>query len=427
MLYYLAKYLDNVYDFPGAGVFNYISFRSAMTFITSLVISLIFGKNIIKKLREKQIGETVRNLGLPGQKEKEGTPTMGGIIIILSIIVPTLLFADIANIYIIVLLITTMWLGTMGFLDDYIKVFKKNKNGLAGKFKIMGQIMLGIFVGVIMCCHPDVVIRERTSEHNSITIDSEINTANQAVTYYKYSYPEQSLKTTIPFLKHHQLDYSKIIPENMKNHRLWTCVIFIIIVTFIITAVSNCCNLTDGMDGLATGTSSSVGAVLAIFSWVSGNIIFADYLNIMMIPSVGELTVFIMAFVGACVGFMWYNTFPAQIFMGDTGSLTIGGIIAVYAIMIRKELLLPVLCGIFLVEGCSVIIQRVWFKITKKIYGEGRRVFLMAPLHHHYQILEGKKYPTEEGKKRSEAKIVTRFIIVSILLAFISIVTLKLR
>ena len=237
MLYYLAKYLDNVYDFPGAGVFNYISFRSAMTFITSLIISLIFGKNIIKKLREKQIGETVRNLGLPGQKEKEGTPTMGGIIIILSIIVPTLLFADIANIYIIVLLITTMWLGTMGFLDDYIKVFKKNKNGLAGKFKIMGQIILGIFVGVIMCCHPDVVIREKTSEHNSITIDSEINAANQAVTYYKYSSPEQSLKTTIPFLKHHQLDYGKIIPENMKNHRLWTCVIFIVIVTFIITAV----------------------------------------------------------------------------------------------------------------------------------------------------------------------------------------------
>ena len=432
MLYYLAEYLRRVYDFPGAGVFNYISFRSAMAIITSLVISMIFGKHIINRLKRKQIGETVRDLGLPGQKEKAGTPTMGGIIIILAIIIPTLLFAKF-NIYIIILIVSTLWLGLIGFIDDHIKVFKKDKHGLAGKFKILGQTILGIFVGVMMFCDPNIVIKPRATINNVIpsnvasTDVMNDKKMDETITKSIYQEPTHSLQTTIPFVKNHQLDYSKIVPQTARHRIFWTFMIYVTIITFIIVAVSNCTNLTDGLDGLATGTSATVGGALAIFAWVSGNAIFANYLDIMLIPNVGEMTIFIMSFVGACIGFMWYNTFPAQVFMGDTGSLTLGGLIAIFAIMIRKELLLPVMCGIFLVEGLSVIIQTLWFKITKKIYGTGRRVFLMAPLHHHYQIIEGRKYSSDEIKKRSEAKIVTRFIIVSIILVIISIVTLKLR
>lgn len=426
MLYYLAKYLDRMYDFPGAGVFDYISFRSSMVVIFSLIISVIFGKRIIRMLKRNQIGETVRDLGLPGQKEKEGTPTMGGIIIILSIVVPTLLFADIKNIYIIVLLITTIWLGLMGFLDDYIKVKKKNKDGLSPKFKILGQVVLGIFVGSIMYFHPDVVIKESNSNVVSAADD---NMTKEDGNTEKYAFSEEckSLKTTIPFVKQHEFDYGSLLPDGMKHKGFFTYIIYVVFITFVITAVSNCCNLTDGLDGLATGISATSGFALAILAWVSGNVIFANYLNIMMIPDVGELTIFITAFVGACIGFMWYNAFPAQIFMGDTGSLTIGGLIAVFAIMIRKEFLLPILCGVFVIEGLSVIIQRVWFKVTKKMYGEGRRVFLMAPIHHHYQKLAERDSSSPEMKKRIEAKIVTRFIIISVIFAVMAVMTLKLR
>lgn len=426
MLYYLAQYLNRMFDFPGAGVFDYISFRSSMVVICSLIISMIFGKKIIRVLRKNQIGETVRDLGLPGQKEKEGTPTMGGIIIILSIVVPTLLFADIKNIYIIVLLITTIWLGLMGFLDDYIKVKKKNKDGLSPKFKILGQVVLGIFVGSIMYFHPDVVIKE-SNDHVVSVVEDEFVEVSDDVNKSAFSKEEKSLKTTIPFVKQHEFDYGDLLPDGMKHKNFFTYIIYVVFITFVITAVSNCCNLTDGLDGLATGVSATSGFALAVLAWVSGNVIFADYLNIMMIPNVGELTIFITAFVGACIGFLWYNAFPAQVFMGDTGSLTMGGIIAVFAIMIRKEFLLPILCGVFVIEGLSVIIQRVWFKITKKVYGEGRRVFLMAPIHHHYQKKAEKDTSSPEMKKRIEAKIVTRFIIISIIFAVVSIMTLKLR
>jgi len=415
MFYYLFEYLDKAFDIPGAGVFQYISFRAACSLITSLIISMLVGKRLINILRKKQVGETVRNLGLHGQMEKEGTPTMGGIIILLAIIVPTLLFAKLDNIYIQLILFTTIWMGLIGFLDDYIKVFKKDKKGLAGKFKLLGQLFLGIIVGSTMFFHPDVVIKEKIRYTDPQEI-SQYHDEWQENENPVYDVPVKSTKTTIPFFKNNELDYSKILAWNSINSTKWAWLIFIPIVIFIIMAISNGSNLTDGLDGLATGSSAIVGATLAVFAWVSGNIVFSDYLNIMYIPHVGELTVFISAFVGACLGFLWYNSYPAQVFMGDTGSLALGAIVAVFAIMIRKELLLPILCGVFVFENLSVILQVSWFKYTKRKYGAGRRVFLMAPLHHHYQK---KGYP--------EPKIVMRFLLVGIMLAVVSIVTLKLR
>lgn len=404
MLYSIFTYLHETFDLSGAGVFQYISFRAAMAVIVSLLISMIFGKRIIRFLAHKQVGESVRDLGLEGQAEKAGTPTMGGIIILSSILIPTLLFAKLDNIYVLLMIVTTLWMGLIGFLDDYIKVFKKDKKGLAGKFKVLGQVSLGLIVGSILYFHPDVVVREQIS-----TVDQEdkIVLVQQDV---------KSTKTTIPFIKNNELDYSELLPWLGEKAKDWAWIIFIPMVIFIVTAVSNGANLTDGIDGLATGTSAIIGLVLAIFAYVSGNIIFADYLNIMYIPNSGELVIFIGAFVGACVGFLWYNSYPAQVFMGDTGSLAIGGIIAVFALAIRKELLIPIVCGIFLIENLSVVLQVSYFKYTKKKYGEGRRIFLMSPLHHHYQ---------KAGLH--ESKIVTRFWIVGIMLAILSFVTLKLR
>ena len=404
MLYHLFTYLHEVYDLPGAGVFQYISFRAAMAVITSLLVSMIFGKRIIHFLAKKQVGEQIRDLGLEGQVEKEGTPTMGGIIILSSILVPTILFAKLNNIYVLLLIMTTLWMGLIGFLDDYIKVFKKNKKGLAGKFKVMGQVILGLVVGSILYFHPEVVIRDQIQT---------VNASNEIVVVQKNV---KSTMTTIPFVKNNQFDYSEILSWAGEKSKHWAWLIFIPIVIFIVTAVSNGANLTDGIDGLATGLSAIIGLVLAIFAYVSGNIIFADYLNIMYIPNSGELVIFIGAFVGSCVGFLWYNSYPAQVFMGDTGSLAIGGIIAVFAIAIRKELLIPIICGVFLVENLSVLIQVSYFKYTKKKFGQGKRVFLMSPLHHHYQ---------KAGLH--ESKIVTRFWIVGIMLAILSFVTLKLR
>jgi len=404
MLYYLFTYLQEAFNFPGAGVFQYISFRAAMAVIVSLLISLIFGKRIISFLAKKQVGESIRDLGLEGQVEKAGTPTMGGLIIISSILVPTILFAQLDNIYVIIMIITTLWMGLIGFMDDYIKVFKKDKKGLAGKFKVLGQVSLGLLVGFILYFHPDVVMREQIS-----TIDK----SAQVVVVQK---DLKSTMTTIPFVKDNEFDYSDLLSWLGDTAQDWAWLIFIPMVIFIVTAVSNGANLTDGIDGLATGTSAIIGLVLAIFAYVSGNIIFADYLNIMYIPNSGELVIFIAAFVGACVGFLWYNSYPAQVFMGDTGSLAIGGIIAVFAIAIRKELLIPIICGIFLIENLSVLIQVSYFKYTKKKFGEGKRIFLMSPLHHHYQ---------KAGLH--ESKIVTRFWIVGIMLAILSFVTLKLR
>ena len=404
MLYYLFIYLHEAFNFPGAGVFQYISFRAAMAVIVSLLISLMFGKQIISFLAKKQVGESIRDLGLEGQVEKKGTPTMGGLIIISSILFPTILFAQLNNIYVILMIITTLWMGLIGFMDDYIKVFKNDKKGLAGKFKILGQVSLGLLVGFILYFHPDVVMREQTS-----TID----TSAQVLVVQK---DLKSTMTTIPFMKNNEFDYSDLLSWLGDAAQDWAWLIFIPMVIFIITAVSNGANLTDGIDGLATGTSAIIGLVLAIFAYVSGNIIFADYLNIMYIPNSGELVIFIAAFVGACVGFLWYNSYPAQVFMGDTGSLAIGGIIAVFAIAIRKELLIPIICGIFLIENVSVLIQVSYFKYTKKKFGEGKRIFLMSPLHHHYQ---------KAGLH--ESKIVTRFWIVGIMLAILSFVTLKLR
>ena len=417
MLYYLFDWLDKAFDFPGAGVFQYISFRTAMAVITSLIITVIFGKPLIKYLKKKQIGETVRDLGLEGQKQKEGTPTMGGLIILSAILIPTLLFAKIDNIYIIVMMITTIWLGLLGFLDDYIKVFKKNKEGLPGKYKILGQVCLGLFVGLIIMFHPDITIKERKSvetyiETHNVNIDKNYNKAKQEFT----EQPVKSTKTTIPFVKDNEFDYAKLVTWMGDWAKDWVWLVFVIVVIFIVTAVSNAANLTDGIDGLATGTSAIIGGTLAILAWVSGNIIFSNYLNIMFLPNIGELTIFIGAFVGATIGFLWYNTHPAEVFMGDTGSLALGGIIAVFAILIRKELLIPIFCGIFVVENLSVIIQRSYFKYTKKKYGEGRRVFLMAPIHHHYQ-----------KKGIPEQKLVQRFFLIGILLAIVTIVTLKLR
>ena len=414
MLYYLFKYLDEAYSFPGAQVFNYLSFRAAMTIITSLLIGMVFGKNWINFLRKRQVGETVRDLGLEGQLEKQGTPTMGGLIILASIIVPVLLFAKLDNIYILLMLFTTVWLGAVGFLDDYIKVFRKDKEGLKGRIKILAQIILGLIVGAVLYFNPNVVVREKQKPVVTTEIYQSMESRGPA---YAFQPDERhSTKTTIPFVKNNEFDYAFLLKWLGEGYTKYAFLIFIPIVIFIITGVSNGANLTDGMDGLAAGTSAVIGATLGILAWISGNIIFANYLNIMYIPDVGELSVFIAGFVGALVGFLWYNTYPAQVFMGDTGSLAIGGIIAVFAIIIRKELLLPLLAGVFLMESLSVILQVSYFKYTRKKYGEGRRIFLMSPLHHHYQK---KGYP--------EAKIVMRFFIIGVMLAVLTIVTLKLR
>lgn len=413
MLYYLFNFLDQAYNLPGAGVFQFITFRAAMALIFSLIICLIFGKTIITMLHRKQVGETIRDLGLEGQAQKAGTPTMGGLLILAGILIPVLLFAKLENIYIILLLITTVWMGAIGFLDDYIKVFKKDKKGLEGKFKVAGQVGLGLIVGGILYFNQEVTIKERVATAQTM------ETTDAGETLQKlpvYSDAEKSLKTTIPFFKNNELDYTVLISWIGDGYQKWAWLIFIPIVIFIITAVSNGANLTDGIDGLATGTSAIIGITLGVFAYVSGSIIFADYLNIMYIPNTGELVVFIAAFVGACIGFLWYNTYPAQVFMGDTGSLALGGIIAVFAIAIRKELLIPIVCGIFLVENLSVVMQVSYFKYTKKKFGEGRRIFLMSPLHHHYQ-----------KKGYNESKIVTRFWIIGIFLAVLTFVTLKLR
>lgn len=409
MLYHLFTYLDKHYDVVGAGLFQYISFRAAMSVILSLVISLIFGKRLINWLRNKQVGETIRDLGLEGQTQKAGTPTMGGLIIIAAIIIPTILFADLTNIYILTMIIATIWLGFVGFLDDYIKVFKKDKKGLAGTSKIIGQIGVGVIVASMLYWNEDVTIKEKISD-----APISFNSANQANNPALWE-EEKSLKTTIPFVKDNEFDYAWLVPDSWESP-MTLFIVFTLIVVIIVTAVSNGANITDGIDGLATGTSAIIGVTLAILAYVSGNYIFSDYLNIMYIPRSGELTIFIAAFVGACVGFLWYNSYPAQVFMGDTGSLALGGIIATFAIAIRKELLIPVLCGIFLIENLSVMIQVSYFKYTKKKYGEGRRVFLMSPLHHHYQ-----------KKGMHESKIVSRFWIIGIMLAVVTIITLKTR
>ena len=407
MLYYLFEYLDKTMDVPGAGVFQYITFRSALALILSLMISTIYGKKIITFLRNQQVGETVRELGLEGQTQKAGTPTMGGLIIIIATLIPVLLLTKLNNIYIILLVVTTLWMGTIGFIDDYIKIFKKDKQGLKGIFKVFGQVGLGLIVGSVLYFHPGVTVREKSTK--PITFNQTENVSQTPV-------ETKSTVTTIPFTKNNELDYAKIIEWTGNDYQNWAWLVFIPIVIFIITAVSNGANLTDGIDGLAAGTSAISVLALGIFTFVSGNVILSSYLNIMYIPNSGEMTVFISAFVGALIGFLWYNSFPATVFMGDTGSLTIGGIIAVLAISVRKEMLLPVLCAIFFAENLSVILQVSYFKYTKKRFGEGRRIFLMSPLHHHYQ-----------KKGYHESKIVTRFWIVAILLAIVSIVTLKLR
>ncbi|WP_396167613.1 phospho-N-acetylmuramoyl-pentapeptide-transferase [Flavobacterium sp.] len=408
MLYYLFEYLDKTLDVPGTGVFQYITFRSALALMLSLLISTVYGKKIITILKNKQVGETVRELGLTGQNQKAGTPTMGGLIIIIATLIPVLLLTKLNNIYIILLIITTIWMGTIGFIDDYIKIFKKDKEGLKGIFKVIGQVGLGLIVGSVLYFHPGVLVREKSLKPV---------TFNQ--TESSISSPAKEMKstiTTIPFMKNNELDYAKILEPFTEDYQKWAWLIFIPIVIFIITAVSNGANLTDGIDGLAAGTSAISVLALGIFTFISGNIILSSYLNVMYIPNSGEMTVFVSAFAGALVGFLWYNSYPASVFMGDTGSLTIGGIIAVLAISVRKEMLLPILCAIFFAESASVIIQVFYFKYTKKRFGEGRRIFLMAPLHHHYQ-----------KKGYHESKIVTRFWIVTILLAIVAIVTLKLR
>ena len=406
MLFYIFQYLDKAFDVPGAGVFQYITFRSALAFILSLLIATIYGKKIINYLRNQQVGETVRELGLEGQTAKAGTPTMGGIIIILATLIPVLLLAKLNNIYIILLIVTTIWMGTIGFIDDYIKIFKKDKQGLKGVFKVIGQVGLGLIVGTVLYLSPDVTVRKDTVTAR-VKMENNIKTSDLE---------EKSTATTIPFMKNNEFDYAEVLSFMGDDYKSYAWLIFIPMVILIITAVSNGANLTDGIDGLAAGTSAISVLTLGLFTFVSGNIIFSDYLNIMYIPNAGEMTIFIAAFVGALVGFLWYNAYPASVFMGDTGSLTIGGIIAVIAIAIRKELMIPVVCGIFLAENLSVIIQVSYFKYTKKKYGEGRRVFLMSPLHHHYQ-----------KKGYHESKIVTRFWIVGILLAIFSLVSLKLR
>lgn len=410
MLYYLFQYLENEYQMPGASLFGFLTFRAAFAVILSLSISTLFGKRIINFLQRKQVGETIRDLGLEGQKEKTGTPTMGGLIIILATVMPVLLVAKLDNIYIILLLVTTLWMGAIGFIDDYIKKFKNDKEGLDGKFKIIGQIGLGIIVGLTLFFHSEVTIKEKIP-YDLIASVSQAN--SQAIQFYPES---KSTKTTIPFVKDNEFDYADLITWIHPSLESYAWIVFVLIAIFIIAAVSNGANLTDGIDGLAAGTSAIIALTLGIFAWVSGNIIFSDYLNIMYIPRVEEITIFLAAFVGALIGFLWYNTYPAQVFMGDTGSLTIGGIIAVIAIAVRKEWLIPLLCGIFLMENLSVVLQVSYFKYTKKKYGAGRRIFKMSPLHHHYQKLG-----------YHESKIVTRFWIVGILLAILTIVTLKIR
>jgi phospho-N-acetylmuramoyl-pentapeptide-transferase len=408
MLYYLFEYLDKTLDVPGTGVFQYITFRSALAIILSLLISTVYGKKIITFLRNQQVGETVRELGLEGQTQKAGTPTMGGLIIIIATLIPVILLTKLNNIYIILLIVTTLWMGAIGFVDDYIKIFKKDKEGLKGIFKVIGQVGLGIIVGSVLYFHPGVTVREKASK--SVTFNQIENTISATPKEVK------STITTIPFTKNNELDYALLLEWMGDGYEKWAWLIFIPVVIFIITAVSNGANLTDGIDGLAAGTSAISVLALGIFTFVSGNVILSNYLNIMYIPNAGEMTVFISAFVGALIGFLWYNSYPASVFMGDTGSLTIGGIIAVLAISVRKEMLLPVLCAIFFAENLSVILQVSYFKYTKKRFGEGKRIFLMSPLHHHYQ-----------KKGYHESKIVTRFWIVAILLSIVSIVTLKLR
>lgn len=416
MLTYLFNYLEQL-DFPGAGVFHYISFRAAMALIFSLIVSIVFGKRIIDRLRRMQIGETVRDLGLAGQIEKSGTPTMGGVIILAAILIPTLLFAKLHNIYVITMLIATVWLGAIGFIDDYIKVFKKNKEGLKGKFKVVGQIGVGVIVGSIMYFHPDVQVHKRVAKDYKLQAGESFvthqHTKDASDTIPSKWIVTRDMTTSIPFVKNNEFNYNWLIGDIDKSYG-W--LLFIPFVIVVVIAVSNGANMTDGLDGLASGTSAIAGIALAVLAYVTSNVKFADYLNVMYIPYAEEMVIFIAAFVGACIGFMWYNSYPAQVFMGDTGSLALGGIIAVFAISIRKELLIPVLCGIFLVENLSVILQVGYFKYTKKRFGEGRRIFLMAPLHHHYQ-----------KKGLHEAKIVSRFWIVAVLLAVITIVTLKLR
>ena len=408
MLYYFFQYLDSQFNVPGTGVFQFITFRAAGAFILSLLISAIYGKRIISFLRRQQVGETIRDLGLEGQQQKSGTPTMGGIIIILATLIPAILLAKLDNIYVILLLVTTLWMGFIGFLDDYIKVFKKNKEGLKGKFKVLGQIGLGLFVGSMLYFNDNITIKEK------LPISQQVGDENGKRIVFGDAH--KSTKTTLPFLKNNELDYAEAFRFLGDGFEKYGWIIFIFVTVFIVTGISNGANLTDGIDGLAAGTSAIIVVTLAVFAWVSGNIIFADYLDVMYIPNSGEMTVFILAFAGALIGFLWYNTYPAQVFMGDTGSLTIGGIIAVIAIAVRKELLLPVLAGIFVIENLSVILQVSWFKYTRKKFGEGRRIFKMSPLHHHYQKLN-----------YHESKIVVRFWIVGILLAVFSIVTLKLR
>jgi len=415
MLYYLFDYLREHYDFPGLRLFQYITFRTSLAIIISLIITTVFGHNIISYLRRMQVGETVRNLGLEGQMQKQGTPTMGGIMILLGILVPTLLLANLSNIYVILMIITTVWMGAVGFLDDYIKVFKKNKEGLAGRFKIVGQVGLGLIIGYTMYYHPNIVARQKVDEANVIKSKAPMVLRQKGETYY-YTQDIKTTITNVPFYKNNEFDYAKVLKFIGPGYEKYAFLVFMVFVVVIITAVSNGANITDGIDGLATGTSAIIGITLGILAYVSGNTVIADYLNIMYIPNSGELMIFAGAFVGACVGFLWYNSYPAQVFMGDTGSLAIGGIIAAFAIMIRKELLIPILCGVFLVEIVSVMLQVSYFKYTKKRFGEGRRILLMSPLHHHYQ-----------KKGYHEAKIVVRFWVIGILLAIITIITLKVR
>jgi phospho-N-acetylmuramoyl-pentapeptide-transferase len=406
MLYYFFDYIEQNFDFPGAGLFQYISFRAGMAAVLSLLITIFFGKSLINMLRKKQVGEDIRDLGLEGQMQKKGTPTMGGLIILAAILVPTLLFAKIDNVYVILLVATTVWLGLIGFLDDYIKVFKKNKEGLAGRFKIVGQVTIGLIVGLTLYFNDNVVVRENMP---AATASIEMVAPSPAQSQYDV----KSTKTTVPFLKNNEFDYHSLTPWLDKNY---TWIIYTLVVILIITAVSNGANITDGIDGLAAGTSGIIGLTLAIFAYLSGRVDFSSYLNIMYIPNLGELVIFCTAFVGACLGFLWYNAYPAQVFMGDTGSLSLGGIIAVLALAVRKELMIPLVCGIFLVENLSVMVQVSYFKYTKKKYGQGRRILLMSPLHHHYQ-----------KKNIPEPKIVTRFWIIGILLAILSLAMLKLR
>jgi phospho-N-acetylmuramoyl-pentapeptide-transferase len=415
MLYYLFTYLDKAFDLPGAGLFQFITFRAAAAILVSLLISLVFGGRLVNYLRRRQVGETVRDLGLEGQLQKQGTPTMGGLIILAAIFIPTVLFAKLENIYILLMLLVTVWMGAIGFIDDYIKVFKKDKRGLAGKFKVIGQVSLGLIVGSVLYFHPSVTVREPVAANNGqvqAIVSAQGFQADTTTVYHDV----KKITTTIPFVKGNEFNYNNLISWISPEASTYGWLIFIPVVIFIITAVSNGANITDGIDGLATGTSAIAAFTLLVFAYISGNIVFSNYLSIMYLPQTGELVIFIAAFIGACVGFLWYNSFPAQVFMGDTGSLALGGIIAVLAIIVRKELLIPILCGVFVVENLSVMLQVGYFKYTKNKYGEGRRIFKMAPLHHHFQKLG-----------MHESKIVTRFWIVGIMLAVLTIVTLKIR